>query len=62
MAVSVGVAAFARVVRSSNGAYAGPAVGRSRVPWCGPGSGWAIVAAAWLAARPLPCADAPGGV
>ena len=48
--VSVGVAACARVGGPSGGAYAGPAVGWSGVPWCGRGSGWACVAAAWLAA------------
>ena len=48
--VSVGVAACACVGGSSGGAYAGPAVGRSGVPWCGWGSRWACVAAAWLAA------------
>ena len=50
VAVSVGVAACACVGGSSGGAYAGPAVGRSGVPWRGRGSGWDCVAAAWLAA------------
>ena len=50
VAVLVGVAACACVGGSSGGAYAGPAVGRSGVPWRGRGSGWACVAAARLAA------------
>ena len=48
--VSVGVAACACVGGSSGSVYAGPAVGRSGVPWCERGSGSACVAAAWLAA------------
>ena len=48
--VSVGVAALACVGGSSGGAYAGPAVGQSGVPWRGRGSGWACVAAALLTA------------
>ena len=50
VAMSVRVAACACVGGSSGGTYAGPAVGRSGVPWRGWGSGWACVAAAWLAA------------
>ena len=61
MVVSVGVAACACVEGPSGSAYAGPAVGRSGVPWCGRGSGGAYVAAALLAASCWPCADAPGG-
>ena len=34
----------------SGGVYAGPTAGRSGVPWCGRGSGWACDAAVWLAA------------
>ena len=48
--VSVGVVARACVRGSSGGAFAGPAVGRSGVPWRGRGSRWACVAAARLAA------------
>ena len=44
------VVACAWVGGSLGGVYAGPAVGRSGVPWCGRGSGWDCVAAAWLAA------------
>ena len=62
MVVSVGVAVCACVGGPSGGAYAGPAAGRSGVPWCGPGSGWACVAAAWLAAGCGPCADGTRGV
>ena len=50
VAVSVGVAACASVGESPGDVYASPPVGRSGVPWLGPGSGWACVAAAWLAA------------
>ena len=60
--VSVGVAVCACVGGPSGGAYAGPAASRSGVPWCGRGSRWAFVAAAWLAAGRGPCADATGGV
>ena len=56
--VSVGVAVCACVGGLSGGVYAGPAAGRSGVPWRGRGSGWACVAAAWLAAGRGPCADA----
>ena len=48
--VSVGVAARVCVGGSSGGAFAGPAVSRSGVPWRGRGSGWACVTAARLAA------------
>ena len=48
--VSVRVAACACVGGSLGGAYAGPAVGRSGVPWRGQGSGWVCVAAARLTA------------
>ena len=60
--VSVGVAVCACVGGASGGVYAGSAAGRSGVPWCGRGSGWACVAAAWLAAGHGPCAGATGGV
>ena len=62
MVVSVGVAVCACVGGASGGAYAGLTAGRSGGPWCGRGSGWACVAAAWLAAGRGPCADATGGV
>ena len=62
LVVSVGVAVCACVGGPSGGAYAGPAAGWSGVPWWGRGSGWACVAAAWLAASRGPCADATGGV
>ena len=45
-----GVSVCSCVGGLSGGVYAGPAAGRSGVPWCGRGSGWACVAAAWLAA------------
>ena len=48
--VSVRVASCACVGGPSGGAYAGPAAGRSGVPWCRRGSGWTCVAAGWLAA------------
>ena len=60
--VSVGVAVCACVGGPWGGAYAGPAAGRSGVPWCGRGSGWACVAAAWLVAGRGLCEDATGGV
>ena len=60
--VSVGVAVCASVGGPSGGVCAGSAAGRSGVPWCGRGSGWACVAAAWLAAKRGPCAEATGGV
>ena len=60
--VSVGVAVCACLRGPSGGAYTGPAAGRSGVPWCWRGSGWACVAAAWLLAGRGPCADATGGV
>ena len=62
MVVSVGLAVCACVGGTSGAAYAGPAAGRSCVPWCGRGFGWACIAAAWLAAGRGPCADATGGV
>ena len=58
--VSVGVAVCACVGGPSGGVCAGSAAGRSGVPWCGRGSGWACVAAAWLAAGRGPCAGATG--
>ena len=48
--VSVGVMVCACVGGPLGGVYAGSAAGGSGVPWCGRGSGWACVAAAWLAA------------
>ena len=62
MVVSVGVAVCACVGGPSGGAFAGPAAGRSGVPWCGRYSRWACVAAAWLVAGLGLCADATGGV
>ena len=62
LVVSVGVAAGACVGGPSGGAYAGPSVSRSGVPWRGRGSGLACDAAAQLAAGWRPCVDAPGGV
>ena len=59
---SVGVAVCVRVGRLLVGVYVGSAAGRSGVPWCGWGSGWACVVAAWLAAGCGPCAGATGGV
>ena len=59
---SVGVAVCVRVGRLSVGVYVGSAAGRSGAPWCGRGSGWACVVAAWLAACRGPCAGATGGV
>ena len=56
--VSVAVAVCACVGGPSGGVYAGSAAGRSGVPWCGRGSGWACVAVAWLAAVSGPCAGA----
>ena len=58
---SVGVAVCVRVGRLSVGVYVGSAAGRSGAPWCGRGSGWACVVAAWLAAGRGPCAGATGG-
>ena len=60
--VSVGVAVCAYVGGQSSGVCTWSAAGRSGVPWCGRGSGWACVAAAWLAAGRGPCAGATGGV
>ena len=60
--VSVGAAVCACVGGPSDGVYAGSPAGGSGVPWCGRGSGWACVAAAWLAAGRGPCAGATGGV
>ena len=60
--VSVRLAVCACMGGPSGGAYAGPAAGRSGVPLCGRGSGWACVAAAWLVAIRGMCADATGGV
>ena len=60
--VSVGVAVCTCVGGPSGGVSAGSAAGRSGVPWCGRHSGWACVAAAWLAAGRGPCAGATGGV
>ena len=60
--VLVGVAVCACVGGPWGGVCAGSAAGRSGVPWCGRGSGWACVAAAWLAAGRGPCAGATGGV
>ena len=60
--VSVGVAVCACVGGPSGGVYAGSPAGRSGVPWCGRASGWARVAAAWLAASCGPCPGATGGV
>ena len=48
--LSVGGAARVCVGGSSGGAFAGPAAGRSGVPWRGWGSGWTCVTAARLAA------------
>ena len=62
MVVSVGVAVCACVGGPLSIAFAGPPAGRSGVPWCGQGSGWACVAAAWLAAGRGPCVEATGGV
>ena len=62
MVASVGVAVCVRVWRLSVGVYVGSAAGRSGAPWCGRGSGWACVVAAWLAAGRGPCAGATGGV
>ena len=59
---SVGVAVCVRVGRLSVGVYVGSAAGRSGAPWCGRGSGWACVVAAWLAAGRGPCAGATVGV
>ena len=59
---SVGVAVCVRFGRLSVGVYVGSAAGRSGAPWCGRGSGWACVVAAWLAADRGPCAGATGGV
>ena len=58
----VGVAVCVRVGRLSVVVYVGSAAGRSGVPWCGRGSGWACVVAGWLAAGRGPCAGATGGV
>ena len=60
--VSVGVAVCACVAGPSGGVCAGSTAGRSSVPWCGRGSGWACFAAAWLAAGRGPCAGARDGV
>ena len=60
--VSVGVAARACVGKPSGGAYAGPSVGLSGVPWRGQDSMWDCAAAVRLAAGWRPCVDAPGGV
>ena len=60
--LSVGVVVCACVGGPSGGVNAGSAAGRSGVPWCGRGPGWACVAAAWLAASRGPCAGATGGV
>ena len=51
MVVSVGVAVCACVGGPSGGAYAGPAAGRSGVPWCGgaPG-GPVLLPPSWLPA------------
>ena len=62
LVVSVRLAARACAGGPSGGVYAGPSVGRSGVPWRGRGSGWACVAAAWLAAGWRLCVDAPGSV
>ena len=62
MVVSVGAAIRVCLGGPSGGAYAGPAFGRSGVPWRGRGSGWACFAAAQLAAGWRPRVDAPGGV
>ena len=43
LVVSVGVVARAYGAGPSGGAYAGPSIGRSGVPWRGRGSGWACV-------------------
>ena len=58
---TVGVVVCACVGGPSGGVYAGSAAGRSGVPWCGRGPGWACVAAAWLTAGRGPCAGATGG-
>ena len=60
--MSVGVAVCACVGGLSGGACTGSAAGQSGVLWCGRGSGWACVAAAWLAAGRGPCAGGTGGV
>ena len=62
MVASVGVAVCVRVGRLSVGVQFGSAAGWSGAPWCGRGSGWACVVAAWLAAGRGPCAGATGGV
>ena len=49
LVVYVGVAVRVCVGGPLDGAYAGPSVGRSGVPWRGRGSAWAYVAAARLA-------------
>ena len=61
LVLSVGVAVRVCVEGPSDGAYAGPSLCRSGVPWLGRGSGWACVAAARLAAGWQPRVDAPGG-
>ena len=49
--VSVRVAVCACLGGPSGGAYAGPAAGRSGVPWCGRGSGWDVfLPPGWLPA------------
>ena len=58
----VGVAVCVRVGRLSVGVYVGSAAGWSGSPWCGRGSGWACVVAAWLAAGRGLCAGTTGGV
>ena len=59
---SVGVAVCVCVGRLSAGVYVRSAAGRSGASWCGRGSWWACVVAAWLAAGRGPCAGATGGV
>ena len=58
----VRVAVHVCVGGRSDGACLGPSVGQIGGLWCGRGSGWACVAAAWWAAGWRPQVDASGGV
>ena len=61
LVASVGVAVRVCVGGPLGGAYAGPSIDRSGVPWRGLGSWWACVAAARLLAGWRPCVNAPCG-
>ena len=62
LVASVGVLVHVCVGGPLDGACVGPSVARIRGPCCGRRSGWACVAAAWLAAGWRPRADVSGGV